>query len=129
MRFLLDTHVWLWLCRSPEKLSKHTRRHLLKEQNELLLSAASVWEIAIKYSIGKLPLPSPPGEYVLEGLTMTDTHPIAVQFSHAVRVARLPFHHYDPFDRLLIAQAQAEDLPIVTSDPQFKPYEVEIIPA
>jgi PIN domain nuclease of toxin-antitoxin system len=60
---------------------------------------------------------------------MTDTRPLAVQFSQAARVARLPFHHYDPFDRLLIAQAQAEQLLIVTSDPQFKPYDIEIIAA
>ena len=75
---------------------------------KLLLSDASVWEIATKYSIGKLLLPSPPGQYVLEGMTTTDTHPLAVQFTHALRVARLPFHHYDRFDRLLIAQAQAK---------------------
>jgi len=129
MTILLDTQVWLWLCKSPEKLSKHTRRQLLDERNELLLSAASVWEIAIKYSLGKLPLPSAPGEYIAEGLTMTDTHPIAVQFSHAVRVAHLPFHHRDPFDRLLVAQAQSEGIPIVTSDPKLKPYDIEIIPA
>ena len=129
MQILLDTQVWLWLCKSPEKLSKQTRRQLLNERNELLLSAASVWEIAIKYSLRKLPLPSPPGEYIPEGLTMTDTHPVAVQFSHAIRVAQLPFHHRDPFDRLLIAQAQTEGVPIVTSDPKFKPYDVEIIPA
>ena len=92
------------------------------------ISLAS-WEIAIKYNLGKLPLPTPPSEYIPEGLTMTDTHPIAVQFSHAVRVARLPFHHRDPFDRLLVAQAQTEGIPIVTSDPKFKPYDVEIIPA
>jgi len=129
MKILLDTQVWLWLCKSPEKVSKRARRQLQDERNELLLSAASVWEIAIKYSLGKLPLPSSPGEYIPEGLTMTDTHPVAVQFSHAVRVARLPFHHRDPFDRLLIAQAQTEGIPIATADPKFKPYDVEIISA
>ncbi|HME99826.1 MAG TPA: type II toxin-antitoxin system VapC family toxin [Terriglobia bacterium] len=129
MRILLDTQIWLWLCKSPERVSKRTLRQLENERNELLLSAASVWEIAIKYSLGKLPLPSPPAEYIPEGLTMTGTHPVAVQFSHAVRVARLPFHHRDPFDRLLIAQAQAEGIPIVTADPNFKRYDVEIISA
>ena len=116
MKILLDTQVWLWLCKSPEKVSKRARRQLQDERNELLLSAASVWEIAIKYSLGKLPLPSSPGEYIPEGLTMTDTHPVAVQFSHAVRVARLPFHHRDPFDRLLVAQALHEPLRLLTAD-------------
>jgi len=76
------------LCKSPERVSKRTLRQLEDERNELLLSAASVWEIAIKYSLGKLPLPSPPAEYIPEELNMTGTHPIAVQFSHAVCVAR-----------------------------------------
>lgn len=129
MRILLDTQVWLWLCKSPERLSKRTHRQLADERNELLLSAASAWEIAIKYSLGKLPLPSAPAEYIAEGLARTDTHPIAIQFSHAIRVAQLPFHHADPFDRLLIAQAQSEGIPIVSADPKFHAYPVEIIEA
>ena len=129
MTFLLDTQVWLWLCKSPEKLTRRTRRQLEDERNELLFSAASAWEIAIKYSLGGLPLPKPPGEYIAEGLAMTDTHPVAVQFSHAVRVAQLPLHHKDPFDRLLIAQATVEGIPIVTADSKFSDYDVKVIPA
>ena len=127
MRFLLDTQVWIWLCKSPEKVSKRIRRQLENEENELFLSAASVWEIAIKYSLGKLPLPSPPAEYIAEALTITDTRPLAIQFTHAVRVSSLPFHHRDPFDRLLIAQSQVEGIPIVTADPAFRRYDVELI--
>jgi PIN domain nuclease of toxin-antitoxin system len=129
VKILLDTQVWLWLCKSPERLSRRTRRQLEDDRNELLLSAASAWEIAIKYSLRKLPLPLPPAQYITEGLARTDTHPIAIQFSHAIRVAQLPFHHTDPFDRLLVAQAQTEGVPIVSADPKLRAYDVEIIEA
>jgi PIN domain nuclease of toxin-antitoxin system len=95
----------------------------------LLLSAASSWEIAIKYSIGKLVLPAAPGELVPRLMAETKTSPLAVQPSHALRVAQLPNHHTDPFDRVIIAQAQIERIPIVTHDEHFKRYDVSIIRA
>lgn len=129
MKILLDTHVWLWMISEPEKLSKHARRHINKDAEELILSAVSSWEISIKWALGKLTLPSPPSEFVPEHLAATKTYPLAIQHSHTLRVAVLPHHHTDPFDRLLIAQAQIERIPILTADPQFKPYDVELIPA
>jgi PIN domain nuclease of toxin-antitoxin system len=114
---------------APEKLSKHARRHINKDAEELLLSAASAWEISIKWNLGKLVLPAPPAEFVPEHLAATKTYPLAVQHSHALRVAILPQHHADPFDRMLIAQAQVERVPILTGDKQFSAYDVEIIPA
>jgi PIN domain nuclease of toxin-antitoxin system len=113
----------------PHKLSKRARRHINRDAEELLLSAASSWEISIKWALGKLPLPSAPSEFVPEHLAATKTYPLAIQHSHTLRVATLPPHHGDPFDRLLIAQAQIERIPILTADPQFKAYEVELIPA
>jgi PIN domain nuclease of toxin-antitoxin system len=110
-------------------LSKHALRHINRDAEELLLSAASSWEISIKWALGKLSLPSSPSEFVPEHLAATKTYPLAIQHSHALRVATLPLHHSDPFDRLLIAQAQIERLPILTADPHFKPYDVELIPA
>ena len=113
----------------PERLSRQTRRRILDIGNERVLSAVSAWEIAIKYSIGKLQLPEPPAEFVPSRMALTVTTPLAVQFHHALQASRLPFHHRDPFDRLLIAQAQTEKLPILTSDREFTLYDVEIIPA
>lgn len=129
MKILLDTHVWLWMISEPENLSRHARRHINRDAEELMLSAASAWEISIKWSLGKLKLPSSPAEFVPGHLAATKTFPLAIEHSHALRVATLPHHHSDPFDRLIIAQAQVEKLPILTADPHFKPYDVELIPA
>lgn len=87
------------------------------------------WEIAIKYGLGKLELPDAPARTVPELMTRTATTPLPIHHSHALHVAELPPHHRDPFDRLLIAQAQLEALPIMTADPQFEPYEIEILKA
>jgi PIN domain nuclease of toxin-antitoxin system len=129
VKILLDTHVWLWMIAEPEKLSRHARRHINRDAEELILSAASSWEISIKWALGKLPLPNAPAEFFTEHLAATKTYPLAIEHSHALRVATLPRHHGDPFDRLLIAQAQVERIPILTADPHFKPYDVELIPA
>ena len=129
MKILLDTHIWLWMIAEPEKLSKHALRHINRDTEELLLSAASSWEISIKWALGKLSLPNSPAEFVPEHLAATKTYPLAVQHSHTLRVATLPRHHSDPFDRLLIAQAQIERLPILTADPNFKAYDVEVLRA
>jgi len=96
-------------------------------ENQLLLSAASSWEIAIKYALGRLPLPLPPLEYVLSRMETSGTSPLAVQHSHALQAGSLPRHHADPFDRLLIAQAQLEDLSILTADRQFEAYQVRLL--
>lgn len=129
MRLLLDTHCWLWLNEDPERISPVTRQRLESVRNELLLSAASAWEIAIKSSAGKLRLPARVEEYVPSRMRLTGTNPLSIIAAHALRVFELPLHHRDPFDRLLIAQAQLERIPIVTADPQFQPYEVDLIEA
>lgn len=95
-------------------------------QNSLLLSAASSWEIAIKHALGKLPLPEEPATYVPERMRRSGVDGIAVDHAHALHVASLPSHHRDPFDRLLIAQAQLEGLVILTADPSFQLYDVEL---
>lgn len=95
-------------------------------ENQLFLSAASSWEIAIKYAIGKLPLPMPPAEYVPSRMEISGTSALPILHAHALQVGTLPRHHGDPFDRLLIAQAQVEGLIILTSDRQFSAYEVEV---
>lgn len=110
-----------------ERLSPGSQALLLDPENELFLSSVSSWEIAIKYSIGKLLLPSPPAEYVPSRMETSGTSPLPVLHAHALHVATLPLHHADPFDRLLIAQAQLESLNILTADRKFAAYEVEIL--
>src|SRR5262249_8338780 len=110
-------------------LSKQVRRRIVDPGNERVLSAVSAWEISIKYSIGKLGLPEPPTEFVPSRMALTLTTPLAVQLSHALHASRLPLHHRDPFDRLLIAQAQTEKLPILTADEEFGAYDVDVIRA
>lgn len=126
MRFLLDTHCWLWLQTAPERLSEAVLEDLAEPENELFLSAASSWEIALKYALGKLPLPQPPEAYVPSRMAASGTRGLAIEHSHALRVATLPKHHRDPFDRLLVAQAELERLVVVTVDRQFEPYLVEL---
>lgn len=129
MRILLDTSVWLWMVAASYRLGPQARAILADRGNELLLSAVSSWEIAIKYSIGKLPLPEPVDAYVPSRMSVTGVVSLPVHHSHGLAVARLPRHHRDPFDRLLIAQAAVEGIPVMTSDGAFGDYEVDVIPA
>lgn len=127
MRLLLDTQCWLWMRTAPERFSAGARELLIDGDTELLLSAASSWEIAIKYALGKLPLPEPPAHYVPGRLREDSIEPLAVTHVHALRVAELPHHHRDPFDRLLVAQALSERVPLLTADPLIRRYDVELV--
>jgi PIN domain nuclease of toxin-antitoxin system len=127
VRILLDTQCWLWMQVAPERLSARSQELLNDSENLFFLSSASAWEIAIKYSIGKLPLPIPPSEYVFSRMETSGTLALPVLHTHALQVATLPLHHGDPFDRLLIAQAQLEELSLLTADRQLAAYEVEIL--
>jgi PIN domain nuclease of toxin-antitoxin system len=129
MNLLLDTQVWLWMLGEPDRLGSTTTEMLTDERNGVLLSAASSWEIAIKYQLGKLPLPAPPDRYVPDRMRSSGVLGIPIEHAHALAVASLPPHHRDPFDRLLVAQAQVEDLPIVSVDGQLARYDVEFIDA
>lgn len=129
MRVLLDTHCWLWMLIAPERLSPQGHAIVTAPDNELLLSAGSAWEISIKHALGRLRLPLEPVEFVPSRLAATGTVPLAIDHRHALRAGQLPPHHRDPFDRILIAQAQLEGIPILTSDASFAPYDVELLPA
>jgi PIN domain nuclease of toxin-antitoxin system len=126
MRILLDTHCWLWMQVDPDRFSAASRRLIEDPGNELLLSAASSWEIAIKYHLGKLPLPESPTSYVPSRMQASGTAPLSVEHSHALQVGRLPDHHRDPFDRLLVSQAILENLVLLTADSQLEPYDVRL---
>lgn len=126
MRLLLDTQIWLWSLVSPERLSSRVGALLADTGNDLHLSAASGWEIAIKYQLGKLSLPEEPEAFIPPRLLRDGIQDLPVSMAHAGRVSRLPMIHRDPFDRLLVAQAQIEDLTLVSSDPVFGQYRVSL---
>jgi PIN domain nuclease of toxin-antitoxin system len=127
MRALLDTHTFLWWVTDDPQLSPLARAIIEDGGNELYLSAASAWEIAIKVQTGRLPLPVPPAEFVPQHMQESGFQPMPVQITHALRVYDLPPLHRDPFDRLLVAQALAEGFPIVTADPLIRQYEIETL--
>lgn len=129
MKVLLDTQVWLWMLAAPERLSTRSRALVASTTTELVLSAVSTWEIAIKHSLGKLSLPEPPADYVARLMTSTGVLPLPIYHRHTLHVATLPAHHADPFDRLLVAQAQLEDLPVLTADAMLRQYDVQTIAA
>ena len=107
MKVLLDTHVWLWMQAEPEKLGLLARALIEDEGHDLLFSAASVWEIAVKARAGKLRLPEPVSRYVPSRMQSSGVSALEVNHAHAAGVADLPNHHRDPFDRILVAQARA----------------------
>ncbi|MEJ3659031.1 type II toxin-antitoxin system VapC family toxin [Actinomycetes bacterium KLBMP 9759] len=129
MRFLLDTQIWLWLQSTPARVPARIRTQLSDEHNTLFLSSASAWEIAIKHALGKLPLPEPPHEYVTSRMRRDFVDGLPITHAHALQVATLPHLHEDPFDRLLIAQAQLEKLVLVTADSKIVRYDVDTMPA
>jgi PIN domain nuclease of toxin-antitoxin system len=123
LKVLLDTHIFLWLNTEPERLGKHLP--LVEDaRTELLVSAASSWEIVIKHALGRLALSQPPDRYVPERIRVLGAQALAIEHTHALAVARLPHLHRDPFDRLLVAQAGLLDVPIITADPQIVDYRV-----
>jgi len=127
MKLLLDTHIFIWWVDEPEKLSAAAISALEDEANELLLSVASVWEMQIKIQLGKLKLSLPLKELVKNQQDTNDLRVSPVALTHVLALDSLPFHHKDPFDRLLIAQCMAEGLTIVTADSQFSAYSVKLL--
>lgn len=127
MKILLDTQCWLRWIAAPEKLGPSARRRIADKRNTVYLSAASSWEISIKYSIGKLPLPEPPMQFIPKRLARDAITALPIEIIHTLHVANLPRHHKDPFDRILISQSMLEDIPIMTVDKQFELYEANII--
>jgi PIN domain nuclease of toxin-antitoxin system len=121
VNLLLDTHIFLWLQTEPERLGE-SLRIVQDDRTVLLLSAASSWEIAIKYQLGRLPLPEAPERFVPERMRAIGAQAVAVEHPHALAVATLPPLHRDPFDRLLVAQAMLLGLTIATADPSMAQY-------
>lgn len=126
-RFLIDTHCWLWWNGEPERLGSEARHAIADGANEILFSVASAWEIAIKHGLGKLKLPLPPEKYVPARVHRNSMAVASIQLDHVLNIARLPRHHRDPFDRILISQAQVEHLTLITADDQITAYNVGVL--
>ena len=124
MKLLLDTHAFLWWVGDTRGLSRKARSAIGSGRNECFVSVASGWEIAVKVSLGNLRIESSLDRFLPEQLAANGFQPLAIDLKHTARVAVLPFHHRDPFDRLLAAQALEEELAMVTADPVFAKYGV-----
>jgi PIN domain nuclease of toxin-antitoxin system len=127
VKAILDTHTFLWWVLDIPRLSADARSILEDGANELLFSAASAYELTIKAQSGRLTLPEPAASYVPSRLAANAFEPLSIELAHALRAGSLPTIHRDPFDRMLVAQAQIEGLPILTADPAISRYDVETI--
>ena len=129
MIVLLDTHAWLWWVTDDVRLGNVARAIIEDASNTILLSIASAWEIAIKQSLGRLRTGDSPETLIPRLLEESQTGLLAIELRHALKVASLPHHHRDPFDRLLVAQALEEGFPLLTADDALRRYGVVILPA
>jgi PIN domain nuclease of toxin-antitoxin system len=125
MKVLLDTHTFLWLVTNGRQLSPLAKELFLDDHNELYLSAVTGFEIAVKYSLGKLRLTEPPSQFIQHRLIANNLLELPIAMVHTTILEALPLHHRDPFDRLLIAQAMHEKMPLLSADQQLSAYPVE----
>jgi PIN domain nuclease of toxin-antitoxin system len=123
MKLLLDTHVLLWALADSPQLGRGCREKIVDPANDVLVSAATMWEISIKKRLGKLSVPA----NILEFIEASEFIPLPISFAHAMAAGALPLHHTDPFDRMLIAQACEENLVLVTQDRRFEAYQVNLL--
>lgn len=125
MKVLIDTHVLLWGIQDEARVSDRVRA--LLPAADVWISVASLWEIITKVQIGKLVLPAPVGDYLTRKLKMNGVSVLPLSFDHVRRLEEIPLHHRDPFDRILIAQSIEEKLPLVSADPHFEKYTIQLI--
>lgn len=126
MQFLINTHILIWFLEGNKLLSKSRRQLIANPENDVFISIVSLWEIAIKISIGKLTLAKPFAD-VIKQISIENIEILAISSEHTLQIATLPFHHRDPFDRLIIAQSKIDKLAIMTNDAEFADYNVKTI--
>jgi len=127
MNCLLDTHVVLWILSDDRRLSENAKIQFLEKENTIYLSMASIWEISIKVSLNKLEIKSSLETFVEKHIIGNDIHLLNIELEHVYPLVKLPFHHRDPFDRLIVSQAIYEKMPIISSDKNFDLYSVKRI--
>ncbi|HZH34852.1 MAG TPA: type II toxin-antitoxin system VapC family toxin [Pyrinomonadaceae bacterium] len=125
MRLLLDTHILIWFLEGNPKLSNERQQIITVAQNDVFVSIASLWEMAVKISLGKLTLCQPLAD-VVKQLAADNIETLPILPPHVLQVSTMPFHHRDPFDRIIIAQSDIENLPIMTDDQEFAAYGVKL---
>ena len=125
--YILDTHALLWFVSGDPKLSPKAKSVIENADNEIALSSAAVWEISIKSQIGKIRLHKELDQLISEILQLYNFTPLAITIPHVIRVNSLPEIHRDPFDRVLVAQSIAENMPLITADPLIKKYKIKTI--
>jgi PIN domain nuclease of toxin-antitoxin system len=127
VKILVDTHVFLWAITDDPRLSDNHRSRYLDPKNDLYLSVASLWEMLIKVGIGKLSVPVPAATYLLKQMEKNRLSALGIQHSHLAELETLPPLHKDPFDRMIVAQARAERMPLMTADPGLREYDVTLL--
>lgn len=127
MRLLLDTHIFLWFVMAPNNLSAAALAAIQRTDNQIYLSLVSAWEMSIKSGLGKLTLTQPIEPFVRDQAQRNQFEILPITLGHIAAVERLPLHHRDPFDRLLIAQSMTEGLPIISADHIFSQYPITLI--
>ena len=127
MRVLLDTHAFLWWITDDERLTSPARIAIGASANQVFVSAATVWEIVVKSRLGRLPVPEPADGFISAHLEANAFQPLSITIRHALGLGSLPDHHRDPFDRILVAQAHAEEMPLVTGDEAVQAYPISTI--
>lgn len=126
MRALLDTHTFLWAISGDKRLSRRAQEIFIGP-SDLWFSIASIWEIVIKVQIDRLDLPSPAGPYIVKKLAENRVETLPITLDHVLELEKLPSHHRDPFDRIIVAQSLTEQIPLVTSDIQLQKYDVRLL--
>jgi len=127
MKVLLDTHAFLWLITDEDRLSENARQTFLNTENSLFFSAASLWEICIKKSLGKISLMDGWFQTIQKEIQINTIQWLPIEMTHCAEVTELPFHHRDPFDRMLIAQAIVEEMKLLSRDSRLADYAIELI--
>jgi PIN domain nuclease of toxin-antitoxin system len=127
VKILVDTHIFLWAITDDHRLSAENRTVYLDNSNQLYLSVASVWEMLIKCGLGKLPLPKPASGYILKQMEKNRVEMLTIRAAHLTQLESLPPIHRDPFDRMMVAQASAEGMPIMSADPALRRYGVRVL--
>jgi len=127
VRLLLDSQALIWMVYSPERLSPAARKALASQANHLLVSHASIWEISFKTSRGRLPDAGSSVVYILAEMELRGVNLLPIHLRHVLATEKLPLHHSDPFDRILIAQAMVENLTLASADREFRKYDAKLL--
>lgn len=127
LRYLLDSQIFVWHLTQPSRIPIDVEAILESPDSDLVLSLASIWELSIKSASGRLPLPRPTARFVAEGATARDIDILPITIAHLEAVESLPYHHRDPFDRLIVAQGMVENLTIISADAAFSQYEAPLL--